>query len=55
MKDALQAGIIDREPCLECGGRAEAHHNDYLKPLDVIWLCRAHHMELHRLAGCARL
>lgn len=39
--------IIKRGFC-HCGKVGEAHHPDYSKPLDVIWLCRKHHMELHR-------
>lgn len=40
---------FQRPPCTVCGTpNAEAHHEDYGRPLDVRWLCRAHHMELHR-------
>lgn len=42
-------GKIVPEPCERCGSESvEAHHDDYDKPLDVRWLCRGHHMELHR-------
>lgn len=39
-----------RGPCLICGSRerVEAHHEDYLRPLDVMWLCKTHHLEMHR-------
>lgn len=47
--NALRTGRLTRRPCEVCGeARAEGHHDDYSKPLDVRWLCRAHHMELHR-------
>jgi len=45
---ALRAGKIKRQPCEVCGGKAEGHHTDYSKPLDVKWLCRTHHRAAHR-------
>lgn len=34
--------------CNEAGKKLEAHHTDYAKPLDVKWLCRSCHTQLHR-------
>lgn len=36
--------------CEKCFKKMElfGHHFDYLKPLDVIWLCRNCHVELHK-------
>jgi hypothetical protein len=34
----------------ECDKKPEAHHPDYASPLDVVWLCRAHHMQAHAIA-----
>lgn len=46
---ARARGEIKREPCAVCGedGKVVAHHEDYDKPLDVIWLCRTHHSRRH--------
>src|SRR3990167_3093473 len=41
--NAKRSGKLIPEPCNACGGKAEAHHNDYDKPLEVVWLCRKHH------------
>jgi len=46
---AIKNGTIKVLPCLICGEKAEAHHHDYSRPLDVMWLCRTHHMEAHNL------
>jgi hypothetical protein len=45
----LRMGRIKRQPCKICGDeKSEGHHEDYSKPLDVIWLCREHHIEADR-------
>jgi hypothetical protein len=47
----IKTGILIRESCRICGTNEniEAHHEDYSKPLDIIWLCRNHHREHHKL------
>lgn len=44
----LRDNKITRPTCEVCGLKAEAHHHDYDKPLDVKWLCFKHHRELHK-------
>ena len=43
-------GKIIRGRCAICnsGKSIEAHHEDYSKPLEVVWLCKIHHNEIHR-------
>jgi len=46
---AIRAGRIERKPCEVCGKfPADAHHDDYSRPLVVRWLCRHHHHWHHR-------
>lgn len=46
---AIKMGRLVPQPCEVCGAEVvEAHHDDYSAPLDVRWLCREHHMALHR-------
>lgn len=41
-------GFLIPEPCNGCGGKADhKHHEDYNKPLEVTWLCRFCHFDLH--------
>ena len=42
---AVRSGRLKRKSCEKCGNdKTHAHHEDYSKPLDVIWLCaRCHH------------
>lgn len=44
---ALQTGKLVRQPCEVCGTKAQAHHDDYSKPLEVRWLCARHHAQHH--------
>lgn len=48
---AIKEGILVRpEICSKCtkNCKAEAHHEDYTRPLEVIWLCRKCHAFIHR-------
>ncbi len=46
-RNALKSGKLVRQPCEVCKEpKAEMHHDDYDKPLDVRWLCPLHHREL---------
>lgn len=45
---AIKTGVIKRGSCRDCGiPNAQAHHPDYTKPLEVIWLCPLHHKREH--------
>jgi len=46
---ALKKGILERMPCVMCGETklVHAHHDDYSKPLEVMWLCVIHHKARH--------
>lgn len=46
---ALKSGQIERLPCCICGNpKAEGHHEDYSRPIDVTWLCGFHHKQRHK-------
>jgi hypothetical protein len=47
---ALLTMKISKKPCEICGceEKIQAHHEDYSKPLDVIWLCPKHHAWIHK-------
>lgn len=48
VSNAIRDGKLTRQPCKVCGSlESEAHHEDYSKPLDVVWLCFKHHREIH--------
>jgi hypothetical protein len=49
---ALRSGKLTKQLCLVCGSeKVVAHHADYDRPLDVVWLCQAHHKQAHALVA----
>lgn len=47
--NAVRDGKVKKQPCFVCGDKAVAHHPDYDRPLDVVWLCQAHHKQAHAM------
>lgn len=48
IQNAVRDGRAVKGPCEKCGSLdSEGHHEDYSKPLEVIWLCPKHHGERH--------
>lgn len=50
---AIKAGRLVSEKCVECGSNelTHAHHDDYLKPLNIRWLCPPCHKNWHEVNG----
>lgn len=47
IKNAVRDGRATRQPCVQCGNpKSQAHHHDYSKPLDVVWMCFKCHREV---------
>lgn len=52
VNNATRSGKLFMEPCEVCGAKKTVgHHDDYLKPLNVRWLCQAHHKQWHAKNG----
>jgi len=49
VRRAIRTGDLTPLPCEHCGkSKSIAHHEDYSRPLDVVWLCRSCHRYLHQ-------
>jgi hypothetical protein len=49
VEGAIRRGHMTKAPCERCGHaiNVHAHHEDYGKPLDVVWLCPPCHRQRH--------
>lgn len=48
LRKAVYDGLVIRLPCEVCGEKnSVGHHENYSKPLDVVWLCASHHRSRH--------
>ena len=49
-KVLIKRGKLIPQNCEVCGSDedVQAHHEDYSKPKLVKWLCRSHHIDLHK-------
>lgn len=49
VEKAIKNNLLKRQPCVICGKETtHGHHDNYDRPLDVVWLCPKHHGERHR-------
>ena len=47
---ALKTGKLVKTACQVCGkDEVDGHHPDYSRPLDVVWLCKEHHSQVHKM------
>jgi hypothetical protein len=54
VNNAIRDKKLFKEPCEICGYEpSHAHHDDYLKPLNIRWLCPVHHSQWHKEHGMA--
>lgn len=50
VKTAMKKGLLRPQSCVICKNpKTHAHHCDYSKPLNIMWLCSKHHLAWHRV------
>lgn len=57
VNNAIRCGEIQKpDTCSACGKIrvVNAHHSDYSKPLDIIWLCVQCHINIHKEVFCGK-
>lgn len=49
VNNGIAAGTVKKMNCVICDSqKSQAHHENYDKPLDLIWLCSRHHADIHK-------
>ncbi len=49
IRQKIKSGKLVAQPCSKCNATpTQAHHEDYGKPFDIIWLCQPCHVERHK-------
>jgi hypothetical protein len=49
VRQALRDGTLVKQSCEVCDSEdVQAHHPNYDRPLEVVWLCKEHHDEVHK-------
>lgn len=44
----MRRNKIKKGACVVCkSSKVQAHHEDYSKPYEIVWLCRKHHEDVH--------
>lgn len=53
ISNLIRSKKLIKQPCEECGVNEymHAHHEDYLRPFEIKWLCAAHHSQWHKKNG----
>jgi len=56
VSNAMRDNKLFKKDCEECGSseNIHAHHDDYLEPLNIRWLCAACHNQWHAKHGEAK-
>jgi len=53
VNNAIRDKKLFKDACVICGNTetVRAHHDDYDRPLNIKWLCAAHHKQWHEKNG----
>jgi len=48
VRNRIQNGTLVRGDCVYCGEKnAHAHHENYARPYEIVWVCQRHHSDIH--------